>query len=98
MSDAIAARALPEWNTRNWYGLGLFSINSWLIQNPSFSGYAGATGYLPGRRIAIAVTTTQLPGADPDLNVSTPILERIGAYFAPESLPAEARLTLSIGG
>jgi D-alanyl-D-alanine carboxypeptidase len=58
---------------------------SWLIQNPSFSGYAGAFGYLPSRRISIAATSTQLPGADVDANVSSMILERIAAYLTPET-------------
>ncbi len=62
-------------------------INSWLVQNPSFSGYAGAMGYLPSRRISIAVTSTQPPGADADANVATTILERVAAYLAPETPP-----------
>jgi hypothetical protein len=35
--------------------------------------------YLPGERIAIAVTTTQARGADPDTNVASAIMGRIGA-------------------
>jgi CubicO group peptidase (beta-lactamase class C family) len=83
-----ATAAFAPWSARNFYGLGLFSINTWLIQNPSYSGNAGAAAYLPSRRIGIAVTTTQLKGADPDANVSTTILERIGRYLAPQTPPA----------
>ena len=84
---ATTTQAFKPWTKRNWYGLGVFSINSWLIQDPSFSGYAGAMGYLPSRRIAIAVTTTQLPGANVNADVSSTLVERIGAYLAPETPP-----------
>lgn len=84
---APTTQTFTPWSTRNWYGLGIFSINSWLIQNPSFSGYAGAVGYLPSRRISIAVTTTQLAGANVDANVANTILEKVATYLAPESPP-----------
>ncbi len=84
---APTTAAFAPWSDRNYYGLGVFSINGWLVQNPSFSGYAGAMGYLPGRRISIAVTSTQRQGADPDANVASTILERIGAYLAPGTPP-----------
>jgi CubicO group peptidase (beta-lactamase class C family) len=84
---APTTATLAPWSARNHYGLGVFSINSWLIQNPSFFGYAGAMGYLPGRRISIAVTSTQLRGADPDANVANTILERIATHLAPGTPP-----------
>jgi D-alanyl-D-alanine carboxypeptidase len=31
-------------------------INDWIVQNPSFAGYAATMAYLPSRKIAIAVS------------------------------------------
>jgi CubicO group peptidase (beta-lactamase class C family) len=80
---APTTQRFAPWSETNHYGLGVFVINGWLVQNPSFSGYAGAMAYLPGARIAIAVTSTQARGADPDANVSSEIMERVGRYLAP---------------
>jgi CubicO group peptidase (beta-lactamase class C family) len=73
------------WNEDRYYGLGVFSINGWAVQNPSFSGFAATMAYLPERGIALAVSTTRLPGADGGLNASTPILSAIATYLVPEA-------------
>ena len=48
----------PPWDARKYYGLGVFSIDGWVVQNPFFSGYAATMAYLPARKLAIAVSTT----------------------------------------
>jgi CubicO group peptidase (beta-lactamase class C family) len=73
------------WSGETYYGLGVFSINGWVVQNPSFSGYAATMAYLPARRLAIAASVTVGPEADPDHNYSTDIVKAIAAHLAPEA-------------
>ena len=41
----------PPWNDTMWYGFGVFVINGWIVQNPSFAGYAATMAYLPARKL-----------------------------------------------
>lgn len=41
-----------------YYGLGVIIANSWIVQNPGFAGYTGIIAYLPAKKIAIYITTT----------------------------------------
>src|SRR5579872_3171831 len=41
-----------------YFALGVVVLKSWIVQTPSFAGYAAAMAYLPPRKIAIAVTAT----------------------------------------
>jgi hypothetical protein len=45
------------------YGLGIVTAGNWPMQNPLFSGSAGAFGYHPENKIAIAVAITLEPTA-----------------------------------
>jgi CubicO group peptidase (beta-lactamase class C family) len=81
---APATAHFPPWDERMWYGLGVFVIDGWIVQNPSFSGYAAAMAYLPARRLALAVSVTFAPGAT-EQNPSTDVLKAIAAYLAPEA-------------
>ena len=40
------------------YGLGIMTTGNWLVQNPLFSGEAGAYAYLPSQKAAIAIAVT----------------------------------------
>lgn len=40
------------------YGIGLVTTGNWLMQNPLFSGQAGAFAFLPSQEVAIAVAVT----------------------------------------
>jgi hypothetical protein len=40
------------------YGLGVVTTGNWVMQNPLFSGQAGAFAYLPSKKVAIAVAIT----------------------------------------
>ncbi|MGW6563753.1 serine hydrolase domain-containing protein [Streptomyces sp. NPDC054975] len=64
------------------FGLGVLVVNGWVVQNPSFSGYAAIQAYLPSKRLAIAVSTTKT-ATTPDGNTAEDVAERIAAKLAP---------------
>ncbi len=76
------------------FGLGIVRTGSWLVETPSYGGYAAAEAYLPSKKIAIAVAITFAPQAfDKDgnwSNSSDPIFRAIGAYLAPNDPPPGA--------
>ncbi len=76
---------MKPWSDEAYYGLGVFLIHGWVVQNPSFSGYAATMAYLPSRKLAIAVSTTMGEKASMEGNASTDILKAIAAYLAPEA-------------
>jgi len=73
------------------YGLGVFIGNSWLVQNPSFAGGAAVEGYLPSKKIAIAVAANFGEGSfGPDggiKNYAQTLFNTLGAYLAPDDPP-----------
>ncbi len=76
---------LKPWNDKTYYGFGVFVIDGWIVQNPSFAGYAATMAYLPSRKLAVAVSATLREKASLDGNLSTDVLKAIAAYLAPES-------------
>jgi CubicO group peptidase (beta-lactamase class C family) len=76
------------------YGLGIVRTGSWLVQTPSFGGYAAVEAYLPSEKIAIAVAITFAQRAFDAhgnwSNSSDPIFRAIGAYLAPNDPPPGA--------
>src|SRR5690242_21485044 len=40
------------------YGLGIVTTGNWVMQDPLFSGEAGAFAYLPAQKVAIALALT----------------------------------------
>ncbi|MGW6613460.1 serine hydrolase domain-containing protein [Streptomyces erythrochromogenes] len=66
-----------------WFALGLPVENTWILQNPSFAGYAGTVAYLPSRKLAIATVATQGLGSTVQ-NASSGVLQAIAAHLAPE--------------
>jgi CubicO group peptidase (beta-lactamase class C family) len=75
----------PPWNDKTYYGFGVFVINGWIVQNPSFAGYAATMAYLPEQKLGIVVSTTVQPGARQEGNLSTDLLKEIAAALAPEA-------------
>ena len=73
------------------YGLGVVRSGSWLLQNPLLGGYAAIEGYLPSKKIAIAVAVTFAPKAfDSEGNYHNSgdtLFRSIGAYMAPDDAP-----------
>ncbi|MEU2241093.1 serine hydrolase domain-containing protein [Streptomyces sp. NPDC018338] len=64
------------------FGFGVIVINGWVLQNPSFSGYAAIQAYLPSKRLAIAVSATKTE-TTPDGNMAEVVAQRIAAELAP---------------
>jgi CubicO group peptidase (beta-lactamase class C family) len=73
------------------YGLGIVISGNWLLQNPMFAGYAAIEGYLPSRRVAIAVAVTFDEGAfdaqGDYTNAADTVFRKIGAELAPDDAP-----------
>jgi CubicO group peptidase (beta-lactamase class C family) len=78
----LTAKFKP-WGGRKFYGLGVFVIDGWIVQNPSFAGYAATMVYLPAQKLAIAVSVTMGQKAPEEGNLSTPIAREIAAFLAP---------------
>jgi len=72
------------WTDKMYYGFGVFIVNGWIVQNPSFAGYAATMTYLPSEKLAIAVSVTMEDGA-PDGNLSTVVMKEIAAYLVPDA-------------
>jgi CubicO group peptidase (beta-lactamase class C family) len=74
------------------YGLGVVIKGSWLLQNPKFGGYAAVAGYLPARRLAVALATTFDEAAFDDrgdyrANGSMDLFLALAGALAPEDPP-----------
>ena len=86
--------ACAQQTTSYNFGLGIVRTGSWLVETPSFGGYAAAEAYLPSEKIAIAVAITFAPQAFDAhgnwTNSSDPIFRAIGAYLAPKDPPPGA--------
>jgi hypothetical protein len=89
------ATCFPQ-SERYSYGLGIVTTGNWLVQNPLFSGEAGAFGYLPSKKVAIALALTFAEDAfSPDgsyksevsSNAAVPVLQEIATVVAPEDPP-----------
>ena len=78
----IAKRSPIDKAAGAYYGLGIFNVKSWLLQNPLFSGYQGLMAYLPSKKISIAITTTLGPTASPRTNYSSIIFDKVSAYLS----------------
>ncbi|MEY9909640.1 D-alanyl-D-alanine carboxypeptidase [Catenulispora sp. MAP12-49] len=66
------------------YGFGVQVINTWVVQNPSFSGYFAIQAYLPSQDLSIAVSTTDGPSSTPNVNYADTVATDIAAALAPQ--------------
>jgi CubicO group peptidase (beta-lactamase class C family) len=82
---APATAEFPPWSEDNYYAYGLMVARGWIVQIPSFSGYAATMAYFPARKFATAIAVTVDETADPDRNYSTDILKDLAAEFVPEA-------------
>ena len=74
------------------YGIGVVRNGSWILQNPTFHGYAGIESYLPSRRISIALAVTFKPSSFDDQGTpssywTSTLYTRIGKLLAPNDPP-----------
>ncbi|MEU8435558.1 serine hydrolase domain-containing protein [Streptomyces sp. NPDC029216] len=65
------------------YALGLVVQDGWILQNPSFAGYAATVAYLPSKKLAIATVATQGRGSTVQ-NASTDVLVALANHLAPD--------------
>jgi CubicO group peptidase (beta-lactamase class C family) len=84
---SVCRRNTVEFN----YGLGVVNLGPWIAQIKSFAGCGGTVGYLPSRRLTIAVVTTYAPPAfDAEgnyPNASQSIFAALAERLAPGTLP-----------
>jgi D-alanyl-D-alanine carboxypeptidase len=73
-----------------YYAMGVAVSNGWIVANPQLMGYNGVVSYLPSKRIAVVVFTTQGPKGNPLLAYASGIYNRIGRLLAPEQPPSLA--------
>ena len=74
------------------YGLGVFLQGSWIVQAPLLAGYSAVAGYLPSKKIAIAVAVTfgekSFDGEGAYVgNIGHELFDEIGAYLSPDEPP-----------
>jgi D-alanyl-D-alanine carboxypeptidase len=70
-----------------YYAMGFGVTNGWIATNPQLLGYNGVVSYLPSKRIAVVVFTTQGPKGKPPVAYASAIYNRLGALLAPERPP-----------
>jgi CubicO group peptidase (beta-lactamase class C family) len=73
------------------YGLGIIIVGPWLTQTLGFAGASGAVGYLPSRKLTIAVEATNAPSAyDAQGNAglgAVNVFRALANSLAPKTLP-----------
>ena len=74
------------------YAPGVFLSGAWIFQSPLFGGYAATEGYLPSKKIAIAVAVTFgeegfAANGDYRGNASTDVFRDIATHLAPDEPP-----------
>ena len=83
---APTTAGFPPMSRDAYYGLGVLVTNGWVMQTPSFGGYAAAVGALPERRIGIAVSVTRTPES-PDGRHADAIALALATLLAPDQPP-----------
>ncbi|WP_042417115.1 serine hydrolase domain-containing protein, partial [Streptacidiphilus anmyonensis] len=79
-----ATVCLPQTET-NHFGVSVLVVNGWVIQNPSFSGYAAVMAYLPSKDLSIAVSVTDSPATDLNAqNLGNNIVKDLSEALAPD--------------
>jgi CubicO group peptidase (beta-lactamase class C family) len=77
------------------YGLGVINAGPWITQTLGFAGASGAVGYLPSRKLTIAVEATNGPGAyDEKGNAglgAVDLLRALADRLAPNTMPPAPR-------
>jgi CubicO group peptidase (beta-lactamase class C family) len=68
-----------------YFGLGVVVANSWQLQNPELNGYTAIAGYLPSRKMSLALTVTNgEDAAAAGVNYSQKLFESITEYLTPD--------------
>ena len=78
------------------YGYGIVTTGNWVMQDPLFSGQAGAFAYLPSQKVAVSLALTVskeafLPDGsytpETTSNAADAVWREIGAALAPNDPP-----------
>ena len=80
----LTAKFKP-WSQSRFYAFGVFVDNGWVVQNPSFAGYAATMTYLPSWKLAVAVSVTAQEKSSLNGNLSTNVMKDIAVYLAPDA-------------
>jgi CubicO group peptidase (beta-lactamase class C family) len=68
------------------FGMSVLVVNGWIIQNPSFLGYAAIMAYLPSKHLSIAVAATDTPGTSTAVtNLAQNIAEAVSKPLVPNN-------------
>ncbi|MEO7039974.1 MAG: serine hydrolase [Candidatus Elarobacter sp.] len=74
------------------YGLGVVIRGPWITQTKNFAGSGASVGYLPSKKLTVALVTTYDPAAFNDkgnyTNASDAIFTSLGSALAPNTLAA----------
>jgi D-alanyl-D-alanine carboxypeptidase len=70
-----------------YYGMGVGVTHGWIVTNPQLLGYNGVVSYLPSKKIAVVVFTTQGLRGKPSVAYASAVYNRIGALLAPNRPP-----------
>ncbi|WP_034091695.1 serine hydrolase domain-containing protein [Streptacidiphilus albus] len=66
------------------YGTSVLVVNGWIVQNPSFSGYAAIMAYLPSKDLSIALSVTYSPTTDQNIqNLGNNIAKDLSHLLVP---------------
>ena len=72
------------------YGLGVVNFGPWITQTKSFAGCGATVGYMPSKKLTVAVVVTYSPKAFDNegnyTNVSDKIFTSLGNTLAPGTL------------
>jgi D-alanyl-D-alanine carboxypeptidase len=71
-----------------YYAMGFGVSNGWIATNPQLMGYNGVVSYLPSKKIAVVVFTTQGLKGNPSAAYASAIYNRIGALLVPAQPPS----------
>jgi hypothetical protein len=74
----------PQFSDDYFYGLGIVVSHGWELQNPELNGYTAIAGYLPSRRMSVALTVTNgRQAAATGDNYSQKLFTTITEYLTP---------------
>jgi D-alanyl-D-alanine carboxypeptidase len=71
-----------------YYAMGFGVTNGWIAANPQLLGYNGVVSYLPSKRAAVVVFTTQGPKGKGSVAYASAVYNRIGKLLAPNHAPS----------
>jgi len=88
---APTTTGLAPFTDQIYYALGVLVTNDWIMQTPSFAGYAAVMAYLPSDQIAIAFVATMGENTPDTARPANVIAADIATYLAPDHAPIMSR-------